>query len=506
MKLAKSFCLWAITLTVVVRVSTYAQGGDAIGMGASFGTSTPQSDVAGAKNEPFTRLFFRYFPQRTFGIEAGAGLGILSAERNQDFFSSIFNPIDFRVILQPPLQGKIQPYVFGGLGMMYFDPQDRVDAALPRNSRNEYSQVASFLPVGAGAQYFIERSTAIEFSATYHYAMTENLDDIKGGSNDSYLTLAVNLFAFIKSGTSDSDGDGLSDDEEKQLGTLVNGADSDGDGLRDGEEARTYRTNPRSADSDGEGLNDRDEIFTYRTNPLIKDTDGDGLTDFDELTKYSTDPMKGDTDGDGLTDSDEVMIYHTDPLKADTDGDGLRDSDEVLRYRTDPMKIDTDGDGLTDGDELLKYKTNPLNADTDEGGMPDGKEVQLGLNPLRTSDDLGVPGTGGRVILQGVNFISGKSLLTPEAKKVLEPVAQSLLAYPDAVVEIQGHTDNVGNARMNLNLSNARAEMVKAYLVSRGVAPSRMSTRGFGYTRPIADNASDEGRAKNRRIEFVRVK
>ena len=138
--------------------------------------------------------------------------------------------------------------------------------------------------------------------------------------------------------------------------------------------------------------------------------------------------------------------------------------------------------------------------------MPDGKEVEMHLNPLRPSDDLGMISAGEKMVLEGVTFISGKSLLTSNAQKILDRVAQSLEAYQSAELAIHGHTDNVGSARSNLNLSIARAEMVKAYLVSKGIAPSRLTTRGFGYSRPIADNTSVEGKSKNRRIEFIRMK
>ena len=67
-------------------------------------------------------------------------------------------------------------------------------------------------------------------------------------------------------------------------------------------------------------------------------------------------------------------------------------------------------------------------------------------------------------------------------------------------------TDNVGGAKYNMNLSLGRADAVKVYLVSQGIAASRIATRGFGFTKPVADNSKPEGRARNRRIEFVRVR
>jgi outer membrane protein OmpA-like peptidoglycan-associated protein len=276
--------------------------------------------------------------------------------------------------------------------------------------------------------------------------------------------------------------------------------------LKDGEEVHTYHTNPLNPDTDGDGLKDGEEVHVYHTDPLNKDTDGDGLTDGEEVHLYHTDPLNKDTDGDGLTDGEEVLKYHTDPLKVDTDGDSLSDGDEVLKYHTDPLKKDTDGDGLADNDELFKYHTDPLQKDTDHGGVDDGKEIILGTNPLDPSDDVPFIKVGERIILEGVNFETAKTTLLPQAQTALNQVAASLQASPEAEVAIHGHTDNVGGAKYNMKLAKGRAESVKAYLVSRGVAASRITTKAFGFTKPIADNATPQGRAKNRRIEFLRLK
>ena len=100
------------------------------------------------------------------------------------------------------------------------------------------------------------------------------------------------------------------------------------------------------SDSDNDGILDQDEPY-YGTSPTNPDSDGDGLKDGDEVRIYHTDPAKADTDGDGLTDGQEVNLYHTDPLKTDTDGDGLNDKMD-LQLGCDPLKVDTDGDGYSD--------------------------------------------------------------------------------------------------------------------------------------------------------------
>jgi outer membrane protein OmpA-like peptidoglycan-associated protein len=110
-----------------------------------------------------------------------------------------------------------------------------------------------------------------------------------------------------------------------------------------------------------------------------------------------------------------------------------------------------------------------------------------------------------RVKLQGVTFGSGNATLTPNAKKVLDGVAEQLLANPKVKIEIQGHTDNVGKPATNLELSERRAKSVVGYLATKGVKMSNMRAVGYGQDIPIADNKTAEGRELNRRIEMIRV-
>lgn len=506
----------AIILTLLFALSVSAQNGGVVkeigdrtgtyGIGAAFGTIFPKYDIKGPKDGPFGRFFIRYYASENLLLEGGLGLGTLEGEKSARYANSTIVPFDGRLVLQAIPREKFIPYAFAGIGLFYFNPVDRSDNPLPRNARGDYGRMSAYFPIGIGAQYFLHETFAIEAAAAYNPTASPNLDDINSGSNDAFWSLTVNVFTFVTPANNDIDGDGLLNDEEKQIGTDPFNPDTDGDGLRDGEEVRVYKTNPLNPDTDGDGLKDGEEIFTTKTDPLNPDTDGDNLTDGEEVNRIFTNPLNPDTDGDMLKDGQEVLTYRTDPLKLDTDGEGLGDGDEVLTHKTDPLKPDTDGDGLTDFDELMKHKTNPLNPDTDSGGMPDGKEVQLGLNPLDPADDVPIINVGEKMILEGVNFETAKTTLLPDAKRILDQVAQSLAAYPTAEVAIHGHTDNVGGAKYNLQLSMGRAESVKAYLVSKGIAATRISTRGFGFTKPIADNATAQGRAKNRRIEFIRVK
>jgi outer membrane protein OmpA-like peptidoglycan-associated protein len=107
-----------------------------------------------------------------------------------------------------------------------------------------------------------------------------------------------------------------------------------------------------------------------------------------------------------------------------------------------------------------------------------------------------------KVAIYGVNFDFDKATLRPDASPVLQQVLALFNADPKLEAEIGGHTDNVGTPDYNLKLSQSRADAVKAWLVSHGVATARLTTRGYGDTAPVVPNTSDQNRARNRRVEL----
>lgn len=201
--------------------------------------------------------------------------------------------------------------------------------------------------------------------------------------------------------SSDTDGDGLSDDFE--IGVSHSdplSIDGDGDGLTDVQEY-AIGTNPKLSDSDGDLLPDGWEIL-YALNPLsaegdngrLGDIDNDGLANWQEY-RNGTNPRLADTDNDGLSDSEELSLG-TNPCLADTDGDGISDAAE-LSFGTNPSLADTDGDGLSDGVELgygdtTGIGTDPLLKDTDGDCLPDGWENANDLDPLSDIGDDGADG------------------------------------------------------------------------------------------------------------------
>jgi outer membrane protein OmpA-like peptidoglycan-associated protein len=190
------------------------------------------------------------------------------------------------------------------------------------------------------------------------------------------------------------------------------------------------------------------------------------------------DSGSADFDRDGVPDAADRC-----PLSAE-DKDGFEDDDGC-------PEPDNDADGLDDAKDKCAFEAETINGNRDEDGCPD-------------------PGVGrvhvvaGRVVLdERVQFKTASAALTPASTRLLKQVAAALKAARTLAIEIQGHTDDVGNAAANVKLSQKRAEAIRAALVKGGVAPTRLRATGFGPTRPRASNATAEGREQNRRVEFL---
>ena len=153
--------------------------------------------------------------------------------------------------------------------------------------------------------------------------------------------------------------------------------------------------------------------------------------------------------------------------------------------------------------------------------VKDGKEVLVQVRPITdgyafdivekgemkqevtANDMIDALNAEGHVALQ-INFDSGKAIIKEESKPVIEEMVKALKDVPDLVVEIQGHTDNTGDASADQVLSEQRAAAVRKTLIDGGIDAKRLTAKGYGLTKPVADNSTEEGRAKNRRVELVK--
>lgn len=504
----------ACSLALISVDRTEAQntsGRWAIGLhgGANLWVNDMNQRKVGLGGEAFVR--YGVSPYLSLGIQGGYEdlkayqIPIYVPELPENYLKLRATHLSFLLWIHLAPGRSISPYLYAGAGAMAYK---RTNTIYHFPEDKYYTTI--HLPVGVGFESFIGQSLSFALEASGR-VLDDKTENFAFKSVDWYGAVKVGLNIYLGAAAGgDDDRDGLSNAFEEQIGSDPDNPDTDGDGLKDGEEVRRYKTSPIATDSDNDGLRDGDEVFKYRTDPSQADTDGDGLTDGEEVLKYGTDPLKIDTDGDTLPDGDEVLKYNTDPLKADTDGDGLSDWDEIRAYRTDPTNPDTDGDGLTDFEEIRTYKTDPLKADTDGGGVNDGAEILRKSNPLDPRDDRAAAPRGhqlleegGRAItLEGISFISGSTTLLRTAEQALERAYRALAADPSIRVEIAGYTDNRGNPALNRALSLRRAQAVKDWLVRRGIDPARLIVVGYGSADPVDTNATPEGRANNRRVEF----
>jgi OmpA-OmpF porin, OOP family len=118
---------------------------------------------------------------------------------------------------------------------------------------------------------------------------------------------------------------------------------------------------------------------------------------------------------------------------------------------------------------------------------------------------LGQKFTDAKIVTHSINFDIDKASIRPESMGEINQIKAVLIANPDLKFEIDGHTDNTGTPAHNLTLSQQRADAVKAELITLGIDASRLTTKGFGDTKPMTGNDTADGKANNRRVEFVRV-
>ncbi|MFC4263615.1 OmpA family protein [Ferruginibacter yonginensis] len=234
--------------------------------------------------------------------------------------------------------------------------------------------------------------------------------------------------------------------------------------------------------------------------PVVLDRDGDGVLDADDkcpdvagLAALNGCP---DRDGDGIADGDDkcptvagLAKYQGCPIP-DTDGDGINDEQDkcptvkgLARYQGCPIP-DTDGDGVNDEEDKCPTRKGPA---SNQGCPEIAKEVVEKIN----------------YAAKNVFFSTGSFKLLPKSFKSLDEVVTLLKADVSLLIDVDGHTDAQGADDKNQTLSENRAAAVKNYLVSKGIAESRLKATGYGETKPVADNKTAAGRAKNRRTEMT---
>mgnify|MGYP003684603243 CR=1 FL=1 len=252
-------------------------------------------------------------------------------------------------------------------------------------------------------------------------------------------------------------------------------------------------------DTDGDGIYDKDDscpdvagLAAFNGCP---DADGDGVQD----SKDSCPNVAGlaalngcpDADGDGIADKDDMCPNEKGSSAnrgcPDSDGDGVVNKDDKCPNVAGPAANggcpwpDTDGDGLLDKDDKCPFVAGPI----ENEGCPEFTDEELRIL---------------KAAFENLLFDPNSAVIQQSSYESLNGLAEVMVNNEKATLYLEGHTDNVGDDDKNMTLSKDRAASVKKYLVEAGVAGNRITTAGFGETRPVASNDSSDGRRQNRRV------
>jgi len=366
---------------------------------------------------------------------------------------------------------KFRPFVFGGIGYLHFSD---------KRSDRKFNNMQ--LPdLGFGVTYKVSPTISVVFKETFIFSDYDNVDYQVEGRKDMYLQHTIGV-VFNIGIAKDTDGDGITDRNDNCPEVVgieaFNGCpDTDGDGIIDSEDkcpkVKGLKEFNGCPDTDGDGIADTEDKC-----PKVK-----GLKEFNGCP---------DTDGDGIVDSEDncpkikgLKEFNGCP---DTDGDGIIDSEDNCPNTKGLEKLqgcpDKDNDGVADKDDICPDVAGLIK----NKGCPEVKKEEKKI--LEKA-------------LHGVKFQSGKDVITNSSFPILDNVVSLLEKNPSYKLKIEGHTDSQGDDNMNLELSKKRAKAVKQYIVNKGIKENRLSSEGYGETKPVADNNTSKGRSENRRVELT---
>lgn len=485
-----------------------------------------------------TGLGLKYGLSRHVVLEGSLGYGSFKPSREgsrwqkdpDEMHRTFIFPLTAGARITASKNGAVKPYLTVGTGILFWDLRyltgEKVtfwgDHYWRWGDRVSGWRKNGLLYEGLGLELYPHPALSIDLQARFASLLHLRRDNVgQDDINSQYLQALATVTWYI-SYQQDRDRDGIVDRldadplhaEDLDGFQDLDGApdpDNDNDGVPD------VRDLAPLIPEDLDGFQDEDGI----PDP---DNDLDGIADAQDLCINAPEDFDQFEDEDGCPDPDNDQDGIEDALDAcpgkaedhdgfedqdgcpDIDNDGDLIVDLVDKCPDQPETVngymdedgcpdsDTDGDGIPDERDKCPRDPETMNGFEDEDGCPDDRRIAQAEE------------SGTALVLQGVNFATGKADLTAESLPVLDEVANSLLLEPAAIVEIRGHTDNVGKAAANQLLSERRAESVRRYLISKGVKEERITAIGFGHRYPVADNKSAEGRARNRRIEFIRVK
>jgi outer membrane protein OmpA-like peptidoglycan-associated protein len=397
-----------------------------------------------------------------------------------------------------------------GVGYLFAPlPEHATEVALSLASSAETAGFAADIPVRSPVEVLGEVDHAVWGPLSVFVGGAAGV--VAGNGGPDFRAFAGLRFA--ERAPLDRDGDGILNDDDKCPGKpeAKNGFedddgcpdvdDKDADGVRDRDDKCIDVAEDKDSFEDDDGCPDADHDHDGLDNDADKcpaqaedkdgfddadgcpddDNDGDGVADTGDKCPAQAEDKDGFDDADGCPD-------------ADNDSDGIDDATDKCpleagsRDNSGCPDPDRDGDGVVDRLDNCPDEKGAL----ENAGCVAKQKVALRANKIE--------------ILEMVFFRTGKDVIEKKSFELLDNIATVLASHPELKkVRVEGHTDNAGDAAKNKDLSDRRAKAVVAYLVKKGLSAERLEGVGFGAEQPIADNATDDGKAQNRRVEFVIV-
>lgn len=371
-------------------------------------------------------------------------------------------------------------YLFTGAGVTNYKSTLTVIETGLNSNEHAKMQNTFFLPVGAGASIRLNNSLSVnlEYGDRTVFGGTKlDFIDTGKGNNDHYNYVSAGLQ--IKIGMKDTDDDGVIDKDDLCP-----------------------------------------DVFGRIKLGGCPDKDNDGIADKDDACPdvYGSPEYKGcpDTDGDGVIDSQDTCPNAAGKLELngcpDKDNDGITDKSDKCPDAAGPKELDgcpdRDSDGIADKDDACP----DVKGLEKMHGCPDSDNDGIADNEDKCPDVAGVGSNSGcpEVInfefSETVCFGSAKSVVLPEYTTTLDEIVAILKDHVDAKVAVEGYTDSLESDEYNMKLSEKRAGFVYDYLVKKGIPKERLLKSFYGKTKPVDNNKTAEGRAKNRRVEIKLIK
>ncbi len=408
-----------------------------------------------------------------------------------------------------PSRSALKPYVIVGGGLLFWDLRNVANSQISFWNDRKWrwgTRISGLrknltLHEGLGLEIFPIPTIGLDLQARFTSLLHLRVDNVGYNDKNSQVLEAAATLNFYFGFYQDSDRDGIPDkfDKDPKRPEDFDGFQDD-DGVPD-------------PDNDLDGIPDVDDKCPNEPEDIdgFEDQDGcpdldndqDGIPDTKEGCPFEPEDMDGFEDEDGCPDIDNDQDGIVDPLDACPDQaedfDGFEDQDGC-------PDLDNDKDGIPDALDKCPNQAETYNGYMDDDGCPDEVVMERTAPPEAAGMQIDFKAAGSKFTLPSITFKSGSAILTREARETLIEVYKALKQEPDAMVEIRGFTDSIGDEENNQKLSEKRAQAVLKYLVNLGIPSRQLRAIGMGELDPVASNATPEGRAQNRRIEFLRIK